>query len=274
VTVVVKISGKPVAEPERASGLWRDLAGGAQRLVLVHGGGRQVDTLLERLGEPVSRRDGIRLTPPSQMPLIAGVLAGEVNQTLVGLLRSAGARPVGLSLASFGVAQCEVDPAYGGRVGRVLPGGCETLAALLHAGCVPVVSSIGCDRAGGLLNINADDAAAGIALGLRAARLVLLTDVPGVLDPSGRTIASVSSESIEGLIAAGVVTGGMAAKVRAACALADRAGCEVVIASWSDAAAAISALPPNASPNAPSPPSQSPWTRITPIQPGLNAGAR
>lgn len=238
-TVVVKISGKPIAEPSGASALWSALARSGPSVVLVHGGGRQVDTLLERLGETIERRDGIRLTPAAQMPLIAAVLSGEVNQTLVGMLRAAGARAVGLSLVSAGVAECEADPVYGGRVGRVIGGDADTLRLLTGAGLMPVVSSIGCDSAGGLLNLNADDAAAGIAAGLGAGRLVLLTDVAGVLDVSGATIGSIGSGDVEGLIAAGVITGGMAAKVRAACATADSAGCEVVIASWRDAESVI-----------------------------------
>lgn len=238
-TTIVKISGKPIAEPADALPLWADLAASTGDTVVVHGGGRQVDDLFARLGVPVERRDGIRLTSERDMPLVAGVLAGEVNQTLVGLLRAAGAKAVGLSLASAGVVDAEVDPNVGGRVGRVVGGDGTLLRTLLASGFLPVVSSIGADRIGGLLNINADDAAAGVASVLGAARVVLLTDVPGVLDAGGRTIVELDEDRVASAIAEGVVTGGMIAKVRSALRVASAASEGVLIASWKDAGAAL-----------------------------------
>ncbi len=239
-TTVVKISGKPIAEPASAGGLWSALAANAVGTVVVHGGGRQVDDLFARLGLRVERRDGIRLTSETEMPLVAGVLAGEVNQTLVGLLCAAGARAVGLSLASAGVVDAEADPGVGGRVGRVTGGNGSTLRTLLDAGLLPVVASIARDATGALLNINADDAAAGVASALGAERVVLLTDVDGVADASGTTIEQINEDSAADAIERCVITGGMIAKVRSALRLAGRVPGGVRIASWRDAGAVIS----------------------------------
>lgn len=242
-TTVVKISGKPIAEPESAAVLWADLAAHARDAVIVHGGGKQVDALFARLGITIERRDGIRLTSEADMPLVAGVLAGEVNQTLVGLLCAAGARAVGISLASAGVVGAEVDPRIGGRVGRITGGDGSTPRALLASGVVPVVASIGRDAEGKLLNINADDAAAGVAAAINAERVLLLTDVEGVIDASGRTIGQLDEAGVEAAIGDGVITGGMIAKVRSALGVAQRVPGGVVIASWKDAARALAGQP-------------------------------
>lgn len=242
-TTLIKISGKPIADPVSAAALWTDLAAHAGSSVVVHGGGRQVDDMFARLGITAERREGIRLTPPEHMPVVAGVLAGEVNQTLVGLLCAAGARAVGLSLVSAGMVEAEADPDIGGRVGRVTGGDASTLRAMLAAGLLPVIASIGSDAAGGLLNINADDAAAGVAAALGAASVVLLTDVDGVKDASGATIARLDARSVADAIEAGVITGGMVAKVRSALRIAGAVPGGVRIASWRDAAAAIEGEP-------------------------------
>ena len=131
----------------------------------------------------------------------------------------------------------------GGRVGRVVGGDASTVRLLLEAGRVPVLSSIATDGSGGLLNINADDAAAALAAQLDASRVLLLTDVPGVLGETGKPLASISLGEVDRLIAAGTVTGGMAAKTRAAAALAASTGAEVVVAAWNDAAAVFDATP-------------------------------
>lgn len=239
--LVVKVSGKAVDRPERSEALWRAIALAAREraVVVVHGGGKQVDELLGRLGEPIERRDGIRLTPPAQMGLIAGVLAGEVNLSLVGALQRSGARAVGLSLGASGVLATRVDERFsagGGRVGVAVPGESPLIGLLTAHGYVPVVSSIGIDAQGGLLNVNADDAAGSLALSARADRLLFVSDVAGVNDASGAVIGAIGAEGVEGLIAGGVVTGGMAAKLRAASAIATGSRAEVVIASPEGAA--------------------------------------
>ncbi|MEL6497646.1 MAG: acetylglutamate kinase [Planctomycetota bacterium] len=232
---VVKVSGKPISDPHNAAELWSDLATHADDTVVVHGGGPQVDALLARLGGSSDRRRGIRLTSEQDMPIVASVLAGHVNQTLVGLLRSAGVRAVGLSLASAGVLSAEVDTEFGGRVGRISEVDGTTLRLLLKGGLTPVVAPIACESSGGLLNVNADDAAAGIARAIRADRVVLLTDVAGVHNAAGNIIDEIDTAVFEKAVQSGVIKDGMIAKIRSALSLAREVEGGVVIASWRDA---------------------------------------
>lgn len=229
---VLKVGGRVLAENGAATrplSQWiaATLAAG-DRVCLVHGGGALVDQRLAQLGLKSQRIDGIRVTPAEHMAVIAGVLAGEVNAALSASLVASGVPAVGLSLLSAG-AECEaIDHASFGRVGRVFGGPCSPLTAMLEAGLVPVVSSIGADNAGDLLNVNADDAAAGIASALNADVLKLVSDVPAVLDPHGNPINSVDAVHAEELISAGIIQGGMAAKIRAAIAATPHVGRTVV----------------------------------------------
>lgn len=241
--IVVKVGGALLDDPARERPLFdalarlhRDRAGG---VVLVHGGGVAVDRLLAALGHETVRREGIRLTPPSQMDPIAGVLAGSVNKRLVGHLLAMGLPAVGLCLGDGGLAECAVTDAFDfdpGRVGMVKGGRGRLLEVLLREGFLPCVSSIGIDPKGDLLNVNADDAAAGLARILRARELVLLTDVAGVRGADGAILASIDEPTASRGIEAGWISGGMIAKVRGALAAARVAGVPVRIASWSDAA--------------------------------------
>lgn len=227
--MVIKIGGSTLEDIGALSGLWRAVGEVARRtpLVLVHGGGKAVDALVGRLGLPVERREGLRVTPADQIGLIAGVLAGDVNKRLVGAINAAGGRSVGLCLGDGGMVECArlTRSASGaaldlGRVGEVTGGRAELARTLLDAGYLPVVSSIGIDGTGGLLNVNADDAAAALARALGATHLVLLTDVPGVKGADGRVVPTLGAGEAERLIAAGVIAGGMAVKVRSALAAA------------------------------------------------------
>lgn len=250
--MVVKLGGAVIDHAGDRGSLWRDLAQTAERtpIVVVHGGGAAVDRLLARLGLASQRRDGLRITPPEHMDIIAGVLAGQASVDLVRHLRGAGAQAVGLSLASAGFeARLAHDGALG-LVGELVENQPppRAVTALLEAGQLPVINSIGLSiglsigqsmAAGGngtggigqTLNVNGDDAAVGVAQSLGAGRLVLLTDVPAVLDDSGAPIARLGQDEIEPLIASGVISGGMAAKCRAAALAARRASAPVTIAS-------------------------------------------
>ncbi|MBL9148083.1 MAG: acetylglutamate kinase [Phycisphaerae bacterium] len=243
--LVVKVGGALLDDPDAnrpvvdaLADLASDAAGG---LVLVHGGGVLVDRHLARLGVTTERIEGIRVTPPDVVEEIVGVLAGRVNARLVGMLQAAdrGVRCVGLSLTDGGLCACRKATTYTfdpGAVGEVHGGDPRLVTTLLAAGFTPVISSIGHDERGGFLNINADDAAAAIAGIVHARELVLLTDVPGVLDQSGAVIPSLGRADIERLIADGTIKGGMIAKVRGALAAAVTAGVPVTIASWKNPA--------------------------------------
>jgi len=243
--IVIKIGGVALERQREAPGLWRAIlalhekhAGG---VLLVHGGGKAVDRILEKLGMATERKEGLRVTPPEQMDVIAGVLAGSTNKSLVGainreaaLVARAGARAVGLCLGDGGATQSRViaglsfDP---GRVGEVSGGDGRLLRELLRQKFLPVIACVGIDDDGELLNINGDDAAAGVARVLGASALVLLTDVEGVKGADGRIVSEMNGEGVEAMIARGEATGGMIAKLRAAHRVAQECGLAVTIMS-------------------------------------------
>ncbi|RNC81787.1 MAG: acetylglutamate kinase [Phycisphaera sp.] len=216
--MVIKLSGRVLDQPTTASSLWSVIASASKNrpIVLMHGGGKQVDALLHRLGEQTTRVDGIRVTPDSQIDLVSGVLAGQVSLRLVGALKAAGAAAVGLSLGDAGMLECrQADPDLG-RVGMLQQTNAELLGTLLAAEYLPVVNSIGLDKNGGPLNVNADDAAVAIAVSLGASELLYISDVPGLLDEANDVIATVNHDQVETLVHGGVAKDGMAAKLRSA----------------------------------------------------------
>lgn len=243
--VVIKLGGLAVESPERAGPLLRAIADAHRAsggVVLVHGGGKAVDDHLSRLGIVSERREGLRVTGEREIGEIVSVLAGKVNKSIVGALQSMGAQAVGMCLGDGGFARCRRFAPGGvdiGFVGEVTGGDPRLLHVLLEEGFIPVLSPIGFDESGHALNINGDDAAAGTAAIVGARLLVLLTDVPGVLDGRKKMIESLDAELAGSLIEAGVISGGMIPKVRAALGAADRAGVPAVIASWNDPAVIV-----------------------------------
>jgi acetylglutamate kinase len=239
--LVIKIGGTTLEEQRSNSSLWKLIAG-MGNVVLLHGGGKAVDKVLAALGFETVRREGIRITPPEQMPHIAGVLAGSVNKALVGSINAAGGSAVGLCLGDGNAISCVKADQYAfdaGMVGRVVVSHQERnlLTLLLTHGYIPVVSSIGIDPEGRLLNINADDAAAGVAAAINARAVMLMTDVPGVLDEHKQLIPELTGSTAEVLIQRGVITGGMIPKVRAALAASRAAGTPVVVMDGNDPSA-------------------------------------
>ena len=233
---VIKLGGATLDDPAALAGVCEGVAAAHESgmaIVVVHGGGAAVDRRLESLGMTPAKRDGVRITPQEQIGVVAGVLAGEENLRLVLALRGAGVPAAGLRLADFGVADAECIGGDLGRVGRVTGGDGRTVTALLAAGVVPVIAPIACDH-DGLLNVNADTAAAGVACSIGAGRLALLTDVPGVLDSSGELIAELQEDRAEALIADGVISGGMVPKVRGAIEASAVLGGPVLLASARD----------------------------------------
>jgi len=239
--LVIKIGGTALEERSTAPALWAAVAAlHASRpsgVVLVHGGGKAVDAHLARLGMPTDRRDGIRITPENQIDEVVAVLAGRVNKSLVGALAAAGAAAVGLCLGDGGAVVTAKATRYAfdpGRVGEVVGGQGTLLRVLLAARFLPVVSSIGIDAAGGFLNINADDAAAGVAGVLGASALVLLTDVAGILDGAKRLVHEATPARVEAMIGSGEICGGMIPKARAAALVVATVGVPVIILSGND----------------------------------------
>jgi acetylglutamate kinase len=235
---VVKIGGATLEDPRTSPQLWDALAALSRTrpVVVVHGGGKAVDRLLDKLGMPVERKQGLRVTPPEQMDIIAGVLAGTLNKTIVAALIRRGASAVGLSIGDAGVPSDfkRVEGLDLGLVGEVTTSERREgspLEVLLREGYLPVLSSIGISREGVLLNLNADDAAAGVAWHARAETLVLMTDVPGILDAHKQLIPELDGRGIETLISEGVISGGMIPKARAAVSAVAALGAPVVILS-------------------------------------------
>lgn len=243
--IVIKLGGAPIDAPESCAVLWEAIANAwvsnRRSLIVVHGGGVAVDRRLAEVGIETPRINGLRVTDDRAIGVVAGVLAGEVNRTVVGGLRALGVDAAGVGLSDGGLCRCE--PIEGlGRVGRVIDGDPAVLRALLVAGFLPVVHSIGMDEVGLALNVNADDAASGVARVCNAARLVLVTDVPAVRGAGGEPIADLTPAAAAAFIASGDITTGMAPKVNAAIEAA-AAGAEAAIGSWRDAAALIAGEP-------------------------------
>ena len=237
--LVVKLSGKALTADKALDALFAALAGSAAsaertRVVLVHGGGVEVDALMRGLGRRIDRIEGLRVSPAEDMPVIAGALAGTCSLKLRGAAQRAGLMPLGLCATDAGIGRVvPADP----RLGRVIESGDSAakrrLQALLDAGFTPVISSVGMDAAGALWNINADDAAVASAA-LLGAPLIFLSDVPGVLDANKHLFEQLNEEQAETLIAEGVISGGMTVKVRAAFRAAAMTGKPVAAASVFD----------------------------------------
>lgn len=197
-------------------------------VVVVHGGGSEISRWSDRLGLPVEWCDGLRVTRGDGMQLTSMVLSGWMNKRVTSAVTSAGRPAVGISGEDGPLLHARLldEDRYGrvGEVDRVDPG---PLAALLGAGYVPVVSPVGRGADGEPVNVNADEAAVGLAVGLGADRLLLVSDVPGVM-VDGRTLESLDRARIESLVDDGVITGGMGVKVGRALSAAE-AGMEVRI---------------------------------------------
>ena len=231
-TIVVKYGGAAMVDDKLKNTFARDLA--LMKLVgmnpvVVHGGGPQIGTLLEKLNIPTRFVDGLRVTDAATMDVVEMVLGGRVNQEIVALLNHHGGHAVGvtgkdgglirarrlkLSRAAPELAAPEIIDI--GHVGEVEAVDAKVLDTLIHAGFIPVIAPIGAGPDGESYNINADLVAGRLAEALQAEKLILLTNTPGILDASGETLASLSPEAAGNLIADGGITDGMLPKVRCA----------------------------------------------------------
>ncbi len=183
--------------------------------VLVHGGGPEITAMSERLGLKAEFKNGLRITDDKTMEVVKMVLTGKVNPDIVGALIRLGGQAVGMS-GEDGPSIIAEPLAEGmGFVGRVTQINREPITALLGRGYIPVIASIGLGYDGHAYNINADTVAAEIAVALGAAKLILLTDVPGVLGVDGNVVAVLTREDARQRIEAGEVTGGMIPKLEA-----------------------------------------------------------
>jgi acetylglutamate kinase len=238
--LVVKLGGTTIAEQKQVLDEVAVIAR-HRPVILVHGGGKRITEWLERLGVPSRFEGGLRVTDAAALEVAAAVLRGVVNSELVAGLRDVGVDAVGLSGVDGGMMIAERIEGLG-LVAHVVGIRRDMLDSLLVAGNVPVVAPLARDERGIVCNVNADDAAAGIAAGLGARQLILMTDVDGVRDADGNKLDSLTVEEAEALIDAGTIRGGMVPKIRAALAAIAWDGAEAVIADSSAANALSRAL--------------------------------
>lgn len=216
---VVKLGGRAqsaVALPALVANAWA-MSGGS--LCVVHGGGDEISALQRVLGGEPKFAGGRRITTTADLDLIRMVLSGSVNKRLAAQFGAAGVPAVGISGEDASLIQAQpLGIAEFGHVGMPSRINTALIESLWLAGFMPVISPLGsnADMPGMALNVNGDDAAAAIAVALRADELLLIVDVEGVLDAAGLLISDMDVDDARGLITSGVAEGGMAAKLEAA----------------------------------------------------------
>ncbi len=219
-TLVVKIGGSTFGSGDTTV---EDLVALQKRSVpqvVVHGGGAMVTDWLKRLGVTAKFVHGLRVTDGGTLEVVVAVLAGLANKALTAAIELAGGKAIGLSGVDGGLLKAEVTNPELGLVGDVTGVNTALLGTVLRAGFIAVVAPVSLNagfKAGTdmILNVNGDTVAGEIAAALKAERLIFLTDVAGVRDRDGKTVAKLTPEEGEGLIASGVATGGMEPKIRA-----------------------------------------------------------
>lgn len=238
-TVVVKYGGHAMGEEDLAATFGSDIALLKQvgvNPVVVHGGGPQINAMLKRLDIKSTFIDGLRVTDDKMVEVVEMVLAGTVNKHVAGLINRAGALAVGICGKDGGLIRArkatrtKKDP--DSHIERVLDLGyvgepeavdVRVIHALTGAGLIPVIAPVGVGADGQTYNINADTVAGAIAGALGAMRLLMLTDVPGVLDEHKQLIPEMTVEAVQAGIGSGMISGGMIPKVET-CVEAVRAG--------------------------------------------------
>jgi acetylglutamate kinase len=231
-TFVVKYGGHAMIDENLKQSFARDvclLRYVGIRVVVVHGGGPQINQMLDRVGIASTFSGGLRVTDDATMDVVEMVLGGGVNQEIVGMICQHGGRAVGLSgkddrfMRGRRLEKVAVKDEQGervlvdlGRVGEVSHVEAGIVENLIGSGFIPVIAPIAVDTDGHSLNVNADTAAGSIASALSAAKLVLMTDVDGVKTGKGERLSSLGSTEAEEMIESGVITGGMIPKVRCA----------------------------------------------------------
>ena len=218
--VVVKYGGNAMISEELKYQVMKDIVLLWQigvKVVLIHGGGPEISELMDRLGKKPEFVGGLRVTDKETVDIVQMVLAGKVNKSLVKLLAQRGGRAIGLSgLDSHLIEATEKDPKLG-YVGEITAVNIDIVTDVLEKGYIPVISTLACDASGNTYNINSDTAAARIAGALGAERMIMMTDIDGVLmdkdDPS-TLIPELSVPEVEQLMRDGVVSGGMIPKLK------------------------------------------------------------
>ena len=218
-TVVVKYGGAAMKSEELKSAVIRDvvlLSTVGIRPVLVHGGGPEINAMLNRVGVEAKFLNGLRVTDAQTMEIVEQVLTGKVNKSIVSLISCAGGKAVGICGKDGNLLRGVVKSEELGFVGDVTQVDTRLIRELVNVGYIPVVATVAMDADGQALNVNADTAAGAIAAKLGAEKLILMTDVPGVCtdkDDPNTLIRELTMKETEEAIAKGVIAGGMIPKV-------------------------------------------------------------
>ncbi|MBL8790831.1 MAG: acetylglutamate kinase [Rhizobiales bacterium] len=242
--IVVKYGGHAMVDPELARMFARDivmLKVCGLNPIVVHGGGPQINKMLDKLDVKAEFREGLRVTDPETMSVVEMVLAGSINKSIVASIQQAGGRAVGISgkdgnlLIAERYVKEKTDPATGkkvkidfGQVGEPARVNTEILHTIMKSDAIPVVAPIGVGWEGDTYNVNADTAAGAIASATGAKRLLLLTDVAGVLDKDKQLISELKIGDVSKLVEEGTITGGMIPKIESTVAVVE-SGVEGVI---------------------------------------------
>ena len=186
------------------------------KVVLVHGGGPEINELMSKLGKKAEFVDGLRVTDKETVDIVQMVLAGKVNKTLVNLLETKGGKAMGISGMDGRLIEAEIKNEKLGFVGSITHINIDPVTDLLEKGYIPVVSTIGCDKEGNIYNINGDTAAAYIAGAIQAERLIMMTDITGILrdcEDASSLISEITLSEASKLKDEGIISGGMIPKV-------------------------------------------------------------
>ncbi len=233
-TVVVKYGGNAMVNPDLKQQVMDDivllwLIG--VKVVLVHGGGPEISSMMDKLGKKSEFIDGLRVTDKETVDIVQMVLAGKVNKTLVTLLEKRGGKAIGLCGMDGKLIQAKIKDPRLGFVGEVTNINKDPVMDILEKGYIPVISTLGCDDDGNAFNVNADTAAAHIAGALGAERFILMTDIAGILkdkdDPS-TLIPEITIGQAKTLKDEGIISSGMIPKVQC-CLTAIEAGVKNVV---------------------------------------------
>ena len=217
--LVVKYGGNAMTNKELKQAVMDDivlLSLVGVKVVLVHGGGPEITDVLGKMGKKSMFVDGVRVTDEEAVGVALMVLAGKINKTLVNLIELKGGSAIGLSGLDGHMLEAKIKKPELGYVGEITNVNVKPILDVLDKGYIPVVSTVGYDDAGNIYNINADTAAAAIAIALHAEKFVSMTDIVGLLydkDDESTLIPEVEISEIEGYKAHGVISGGMIPKI-------------------------------------------------------------
>ena len=226
--MVLKLGGELIEGAERLKAIGKVIkqASRIRPLIVVHGGGREIDASLAQVGIPKRQVDGLRVTDPETLEIVVSVLAGSINTRFVAAINAAGGRAIGLTGADAGVAPVKKAALHKATSGDTVDLGMvgtpvttavapELLTLLCNAGYVPVIACVSSSKEGQLFNVNADTLAGSLAARVKAKRLVIAGATAGVLDKRGQTIPRLNKTHIAKLVTSGTANAGMVAKLTA-----------------------------------------------------------